>query len=146
MKRYIVWDTDITRDANNVAISVEYTLKSYSEQGLIQKEFVIDEFGNTAIYDIPVYDENNFLDSRIVNYDIPEEDRTACCHSNTHPHVHEDEIEFQQKNLKWFLDASNTDVWITAIQELDFSNTEIEEFFSTPPEEANTDINIEDGS
>lgn len=135
MKRFIVWDTNITRDASNVSTSVEYTLRSYSNQELTSKEFVIDEFGNTAIYDVPVYNENDFIDSRTINYVIPEEDRTVCFHGESHPHIHENEIEFQQKYSKWLEDVSNTEVWITAMSELDFSNTELEEFFSTPPDD-----------
>jgi hypothetical protein len=115
---YLVWDSKVERDDSKLSLSVTYNLKTYSKQDIIVKDIVVDETGNTQSFPFPSYVEENLIAEKIITYIIPEEDRTTCYHSEEHPHVYEDEIEYQEKSTKWLEDVMKTDEWINAEEEL----------------------------
>lgn len=116
--RFTTWDFEVIRDDSGLSLSVVYTLKSYSKQTIVSKEFPIDEYGNTDMFEVVEYNEEDLLDTRVVNYIIPDSDRTTCYHSDVHPHDPENELEYQRLSDKWLSDVQQSDDWVQAIEEL----------------------------
>lgn len=115
---FITYESEVTRNNDGLSISVDYSLKLYSDQKIVTENLVIDEHGNTAPFDLPAYDEADLLQEKKITYVIPDADQTMCCHRDEHPHNLEEELEFQEKSTKWLEDVFITNEWIAAFNEL----------------------------
>tara|TARA_Y100000361_G_scaffold140593_1_gene144862 strand:+ start:661 stop:1023 length:363 start_codon:yes stop_codon:yes gene_type:complete len=110
---------EVTRDGSGNSISVTYTIKRYSPVTIVEKTTTTKESsgGNTVKYDWPDCLAENLKGTRTVTYNIPESDRTTATHEE--PHVHANEMAYQEKSILWKEAARQSSDWQTAIKELE---------------------------
>ena len=87
-----------------VSTSLTVTLKAYDMEQVPDKTITIktDDEGTTEDHIVDDYDSATVLGTpRTFTYIIPENQQTDKEHSDSHPHNHANEIEYQQKTKMW---------------------------------------------
>lgn len=112
---FLNYKTQLIRDESNVSSIYKVTVRKHSATTELTQTYN-DEDGNEQNYTYDGFTDDTVLDSRIINYNIPEADKTSVVPG--HPHVHEEEIEYQECVTKWLNAVKQTSEYITAKEEL----------------------------
>ena len=112
---FLNYKTQLIRDESNVSSIYKVTVESHSATTELTQIYN-DEDGNEQSYTYDGFIDDTILDSRIITYGIPIADRTSAVPG--HPHVHEEEIEYQECATKWLNAVKQTAEYMTAKLEL----------------------------
>lgn len=116
--KYLNIESTVNRDAEGLATSVVYSIKTYSQVDSETVTIQVDADGTTEEISTDVFNESYLLETRAHEYTIPVEDRTTAYHGSAHPHDHDMEIEFQTKSAKWFEDFTNSSAYTDILAEI----------------------------
>jgi len=106
---------EVIRDESNIATSVNITLNLHNATKQMIKLYN-DESGTEQTQTYDGYEDHSIVDSRSMVYNIPEADQTDIIPG--HPHVHAEELAYQEKYHAWMDAAKISDEYITAQAEL----------------------------
>ena len=104
MNLYTTTTYEIARNEEGESTSITWTFEDYTDFTTETQSKVVDGDGNTEDFEVTVVSENDLVETRTATYEIPEADRTTLAKGETHPHNHDNEIEFQGKYTKWWND------------------------------------------
>ena len=96
--------TYVVNRTAGVSTSLTVTLKAYDMEQVPDKTVTVktDAEGTTEDWVGPDYASATVLGTpRQFTYIIPEDQQTDKEHSDTHPHNHDNEMEYQEKSVMW---------------------------------------------
>ena len=101
---FIVEHTFVVNRTDNITTSLLVTMKAYDYEQVPDKTVTVklDAEGTTADWVGPDYASATVLGTpRQFTYIIPEDQQTDKEHSDSHPHNHNNEMEYQEKSRMW---------------------------------------------
>jgi len=108
---------EVIRDESDITTSLNITLNLHSAR---TTKTVTYDFANgdqrTSTYN--GFEDHTIVDSRSIVYNIPETDQTDIIPSHAHPHVHAEELAYQEKYKAWMRLVKLSGEYTTAQAEL----------------------------